>query len=89
MKVKPAGKLEFNIAAGAANPFSKDLESFAAARNYSFTALARNQTVLVNSIFRPRSNLLFGLEYRRLRTYGLTGSKNTADHVNLSIGVSF
>ena len=89
MKIKPVDKLEFNIAAGTANPFAGDLEFFPNPRNYSSTPLARNQTLLINSIFRPRSNLLLGLEYRRLRTYALTGSKSQADHVNISIGVSF
>ena len=89
LKIKPVSRLEFNVAAGVANPFSRDLEFFAAPQNYSFTPLARNQTLLINSIFHPRSNLLLGLEYRHLRTYALTGSKNTADHINLSIGVSF
>lgn len=89
LKVKPVERLEFNLAAGAANPFARDLEFFTAARTYSSTPLARNQTLLLNSIFRPRSNLLLGLEYRRLRTYSLAGGKSEASHVNLSIGVSF
>jgi hypothetical protein len=89
LKFKPVDKLELNVAAGTANPFARDLEFFPNPRNYSSTPLSRNQTLLINSIFRPRSNLLLGLEYRRLRTYSLTGSKSQADHVNISIGVSF
>lgn len=89
LKFKPVTKLEFNAVAGTANPFSRDLHFFAKPRTYAFTPLARNQTLLFNSIYHPRSNLLFALEYRHLRTYGLAGTKNTADHVNLSIGVSF
>lgn len=89
VKIKPQEKIEFNLAAGASNPFARDLEFFASPRTYSSTPLARNQTLLINSIFRPYSNLLLGLEYRRLRTYSLTGSKGEANHVNLSIGVSF
>ncbi|MGH9523030.1 MAG: hypothetical protein ACRD3E_10915, partial [Terriglobales bacterium] len=89
LKIKPTGKIEFNFAAGAANPFARDLKFFPNPQNYASTPLARNQTVLINSIFRPRSNLLLGLEYRKLRTYRLSGNKNEADHVNLSIGVSF
>ena len=89
LKFKPLAQLEFNAAAGAANPLSKDLEFFATPRNYAFTPLARNQTLLFNSIYHARSNLLFALEYRHLRTYALTGTKNSADHINFSIGVSF
>ncbi len=89
LKFHPVNKLEFNAVAGTSNPLSKDLEFFAKPRTYAFTPLSRNQTLIFNSIFRPRSNLLFALEYRHLRTYGLTGAKNSADHINLSIGVSF
>lgn len=89
LKFKPVEKLEFNAVAGAANPLSKDLEFFAKPRNYAFTPLARNQTLMFNSIYHVRSNLLFALEYRHLRTYTLSGTKNSADHVNFTIGVSF
>ena len=89
LKVKATPKLEFNFAAGTANPLSSDLRVFPNPRNYAFTPFARNQTLIINSIFHPRSNLLVGLEYRRLRTYAISGNKNEADHVNLSIGVSF
>ena len=89
LKFRPVQKLEFNAAAGAANPLSKDLEFFVRPRNYAFTPLARNQTLLFNSIYHVRSNLLFALEYRHLRTYLLSGTKNSADHINFSIGVSF
>jgi len=89
LKIKPADKWEFNTTVGAANPLSADLRTFANPRTYAFTPLSRNQTFLLNSIYRPRSNLLFALEYRHLRTYGLSGTKNTADHLNFSVGVSF
>jgi hypothetical protein len=89
LKFQPLAKLEFNAAAGAANPLSHDLEFFAKPRNYAFTPLARNQTLLFNSIYRVRSNVVLALEYRHLRTYALSGTKNSADHINFSIGVSF
>jgi len=89
LKFRPVTKLEFNAAAGVSNPLAKDLQFFAKPRTYAFTPLSRNQTLMINSIFHPRSNLLFALEYRHLRTYGLTGAKASADHINLSIGVSF
>jgi hypothetical protein len=43
----------------------------------------------VNMIYRPRSDLLFAAEYRRLRTYSLTDGRNSAGHLNLSMGVLF
>lgn len=82
-------RLEFNAAAGGANPFARDLRFFATPVGEYTPPLARNQAAFINSIFRPRSNLLLALEYRHLRTYQLHGAKNSADHVNLAIGVSF
>jgi len=89
LKVKVAPKLEFNLAAGADNPLASDLRIFPNPMGSEFPALARNQTLFVNSIYRPRSNLLFALEYRRLRTYRPDDTQSTADHVNLAVGVAF
>lgn len=89
-KLKANEKLEFNAAAGLANPFASDLEHFATpTTGYGFTPLARNQTALANTIFRPRSNLVFALEYRHLRTYNLSGKNQHGNHLNLAVGVSF
>ncbi len=90
LKLKANAKLEFNVAGGIANPFAKDLETFATPSTaYGFTPLSRNHTILANSIFRPRSNLIFALEYRHLRTYTLSGNNHEGDHLNLAVGVSF
>jgi hypothetical protein len=50
---------------------------------------ARNDMLFANYIFRPRSDLLFSAEYRRLRTYEVTGSPNTAGQIGLAIGFLF
>jgi hypothetical protein len=89
LKFAPLSKLEFNLAAGTDNPYASDLELFPAPSGAYFPPLTRNQTFFVNSIYRPRSNLLFALEYRRLRTYNISNTKQTLDHVNLAVGVSF
>jgi hypothetical protein len=91
LKVMPFPKLEFNVAAGTDNPLSKDLRLYPSpvGGTSDTSVLARNQSVFVNSIVRPRSNLILALEYRRLRTYTLSPSKASADDINLAIGVSF
>jgi hypothetical protein len=89
LKFRATSRLEFNTAFGSANPFAQDLLRFAAPLTTAFTPLARNQTFFVNGVYRPRSNLLLALEYRRLQTSMLSGTKNTADHINLAAGVSF
>jgi hypothetical protein len=90
IKLKANAKLEFNVAGGISNPFSRDLKTFAAPTTlYGFNPLSRNQTILANSIFHPRSNLVFALEYRHLRTYNLSGKNQDGNHLNLAVGVSF
>ena len=90
IKWKAHAKLEFNVAGGMANPFSRDLRTFASPMTfYGFNPLSRNQTILANSIFHPRSNLIFALEYRHLRTYNLSGRNQHGNHLNLALGVSF
>ena len=89
LKIQPATRWEFNFAAGADNPMSSDLRIFPNPVGMYFPPFARNQSAFVNSIFRPRSNLLLALEYRRLRTYSLNNSKSTGDQVNLAVGISF
>jgi hypothetical protein len=89
LKLLATPKLEFNLAAGTDNPFAEDLQRFPDPSTLEFPPLARNQSWFINGIYHPRSNLLLALEYRKLRTYLLRGSRRTADHVNLAIGVSF
>jgi hypothetical protein len=88
-KIKMDARNEFNVAAGTGGRNSARLRD-AAARNLFFTPVpARNQMFFVNYIFRPRSDLLFSAEYRRLRTYALTGSPYTAGQLGLAMGFLF
>jgi hypothetical protein len=88
-KFRPTSKLEFNAAVGTDNPYARDLKYFRYPQAYGDPALAKNQGGFVNIIYRPRSDLLFAAEYRRLRTYSLTDGRNSAGHLNLSMGVLF
>jgi hypothetical protein len=89
LKLQPKSNWEFNIAAGTDNPLAADLRVFPNPSGSYFPPLSRNQSIFANSIYRPRSNLLLALEYRHLRTYSRLNTKQSADHVNLGIGVSF
>jgi hypothetical protein len=90
LKLAPSARWELNLAAGMDNPFASDLERFTAPLTVDGrTPLARNQAAFLNAIYRPRSNLLVALEYRRLRTYFQDGDHASAGHINLAIGVSF
>lgn len=87
LKVRPSATWEFNGAFGQDNPFASDLRS--APLGGAYPAIMRNWTTLVNVIQRPRSNLLWSLEYRHLNTVHSDGVRRTAEHMNLGVGLQF
>ncbi|MGO9865277.1 MAG: hypothetical protein ACLPLR_16840 [Terriglobales bacterium] len=89
LKYRPTSKWEFNAAFGLDNPFTSDLEYFEYPQSYGDPTLARNQGSFANMIYRPRSDLLFSAEYRRLTTYTINEGGNNAGQVNLMMGVLF
>ena len=89
LKYRPRTKLEFNCAFGTDNPFARDLEYFPHPYSYGDPTLSRNQTAFANVIYRPRSDLLFSAEYRRIRTDTIVNGGNSAGHLNLMMGVLF
>jgi FtsZ-binding cell division protein ZapB len=89
LKYRPVNKWEFNAAFGIDNPFASDLKYFPYPFSYGNAALARNQGSFINMIYRPRSDLLFSAEYRRLLTYSFVNGGNSAGQVNLMMGVLF
>ena len=89
LKFKANEAIEFNAAFGQDNPFARDLRHFYAPTSSGYTSIAKNQNALFNVIYRPRSDLLFALEYRFLDTLQTTNNINTAGTLNLSMGVLF
>ncbi len=89
LKFKPTEKLEFNGAAGVDDTLASDLRRFPQAQSYIDASVARNRSTSVNAIYHARSNLLFGIEYRRIRTAEIEAARYAADQVNLSVGVLF
>lgn len=88
-KYKANSKLQFNSAFGLDNPFAWQLRAFGSNLGPYSEIYTKNQSGFVNFIYQPRSDLLFSLEYRRLWTFQLDGSSNTANHLNLSMGYIF
>jgi hypothetical protein len=80
---------EFNVAAGTGGRNSNELRNDAVGNLFLSTVPARNQVLFANYIFRPRSNLLFSAEYRRFRTYEITGPANSAGQLGLAVGFLF
>jgi hypothetical protein len=89
LKFRATPKLEFNGAYGVDSPFSSALREYTGLPYYNGTSVARNAQTLGNFIFRPRSDLLFSLEYRRLFTVYIPEQRYSANVINLSLGVLF
>ena len=90
LKYRAMAKLEFNAAFGQDNPYAADVREFAGyAQSYGDPTLTRNRGAFGNVIYRPRSDLLFSLEYRRLRTFTIENISYQAGQVNFGMGVLF
>jgi hypothetical protein len=89
VKVRATNKLEFNGAFGVDSPFAADVRGYPLSPSYFPAALLQNRSALVNFIYRPRSDLLFSGEFRRLRTFDLDAGSPTAEQVNLMMGILF
>ena len=89
LKVKVHPKLEFNVAAGQDNVLSRDLRWAPQVIGEYATVFARNRTGFANMVYRPKSNLLLSVEYRKIWTWRYIGPGDRADQVNVAAGVSF
>lgn len=89
LKYKPRMKWEFNVAIGEDNPFAGEVRTYRYNLSSRYAQIVRNQSGLANVIYRPRSNLLFSAEYRRVQTYWLDAAKESGDQVNLAMGILF
>ena len=89
-KIHQTEKLEWNAAVGQDSLLAKALRIYPLAPNsYYNSSMARNRSGLVNFIYRPRSDIVLSVEYRRLRMFSLSGYSQFADHLNLGLGVLF
>jgi len=90
LKFRQTDKLEWNGAYGEDSVPAGDLRLFPLIQQgYYDPSIARNQSSLINFIYRPRSDLMLSLEYRRFRTFMFQGDSQKANHINLSMGVLF
>ena len=80
---------EFNVAAGTGGRKSAALRQILGASFPAPLIPARNEMIFANYIFRPRSDLVFSAEYRRIRTYEVTGAPDSAGQVGLALGFLF
>lgn len=89
LKFQLTPKLEFNGVVAQDDAFTSDIRGFAIDQNNGGMILGRNRGALGNLVFRPRSDLVFAAELRRLRTFPVYGTSNAINQVNLSMGILF
>jgi hypothetical protein len=89
LKLKPTAKFEVNGAFGDDSPFSSGLREFSGNPLYANSLRSKNLTTLANFIYRPRSDLIFSIEYKHLKTFTLDSNANSANSVNLVVGYIF
>jgi hypothetical protein len=89
LKFKVNAQNEFNVAAGTGARNSASLRQALSANFPTPLIPARNEMIFGNYIFRPRSDLVFSAEYRRIRTYEVTGAPDIAGQVGLAVGFLF
>lgn len=89
LKYKATAKLQFNGAFGMDNPFAGELRQFGGNQTYYVTPLTKNQSVMGNFLYQPKSDIVLSLEYRRLATYALDSAANRANIITTSVGYIF
>jgi hypothetical protein len=89
LKFQLTPKLEFNGVAAQDDAFTAEIRGFATDQNNSGLIIGRNRGALGNVVFRPRSDLVFSAELRRLRTFPVYSSSTSTNQVNLSLGILF
>jgi hypothetical protein len=82
--------LEANASIGLDDGYASDFHEFVFPPTVTSTQLrARNKMVFGNVIFRPKTYLILSPEYRRIWTWPIYGTVNTADIFTLSAGYQF
>ncbi|HWC16140.1 MAG TPA: hypothetical protein VG498_03970 [Terriglobales bacterium] len=81
--------LQFNGGYGLDNPFSAQIRSFGSKQNLLYSGLGRNSAAMANFIYRPRSDLLFSVEYRHISSARLTNTRASVDNLGMGIGLLF
>jgi hypothetical protein len=89
LQFRPAAKWQINGAWGMDNPFAAEMRPFNTTMSYYGPLLSRNMSATANFIYRARSDVLFSVEYRRLRTNALDSGANAANLVDIALGYQF
>jgi hypothetical protein len=89
LKFQLTPKIELNGVIAQDDSFTGDIRGFATDQNNFVPIIGRNRGVLGNVVFRPRSDLIFSAELRRLQSFPVYSSSNVNNQVNLAVGILF
>ena len=89
LKFTPRPKFEINSGFGQDNPFAGQLRRYGPNGSYYGPLLSRNQSPFANFIYRLRSDVLFSVEYRHLKTTVLDAGSQRLNHVNAALAYTF
>jgi hypothetical protein len=89
LKFRANSKLEFNAGFGLDNPTAAEVRGADVSQQYVGPLTVQNRAGLINFVYRPLSNLLFSTEYRHLQSFQLYSINNSAQQVNMMMGVLF
>jgi uncharacterized coiled-coil protein SlyX len=89
-KTRFSSSLETNFSIGQDDGFASDFHAVVLSPTASAGQLrARNEMVVGNLIFRPKTYLILSPEYRRIWSWPITGAVSTLDVFTLSAGYQF
>ncbi|MGH9573819.1 MAG: type IV pilus assembly protein FimV [Candidatus Acidiferrales bacterium] len=88
LKFRINSRDEINLAFGGVGRKSSDFQEAALNDPVLQNLAFKNGSLVINYIFRPRSDLVFSAEYRRLQTYRISGQAN-AGETGLTAGFLF
>ena len=89
LKLQITPKLELNGVLADDDAFTSAIRGFATDANNFVTILGRNRGALANFVYRPRSDLLFSAELRRLRSFPVYSDSSVTNQLNLAMGILF
>src|SRR5258708_5192468 len=89
LKFQLTPRVELNAVVAEDDTFANDVRGFAVDADNFGPILGRNRGALGNVVFRPRSDLVFSAELRRLRSFPIYSNSSMTNQINLSIGILF
>ena len=89
LKLQITPKLELNGVFAEDNAYAGEIRGFATDQDNFAPILGRNRGILANFVYRPRSDLLFSAELRRLRSFPVYSESSVTNQINLAMGILF